>query len=450
MPEDVLRVVKDDNIKTIALRFTDLLGRWQKVEVRSSVLDPESMDRGIAVSKLSMNWIRKIQKGDIWMIPDPSSAFLDPFSEVPTLIMICNIHDPAVEQRYSHDARSIAQRAERYLLDTDIGETARFGLRLEYFLGPRTDNSLKAADTRQGTARVRSYKLRSEVHLPAAPPGALEDIRVQIAATLANVGIKLEANEIGTGGQSKIGVGLTSLTSMADNVMICKYVVENVVARRGMMATFMPPTDNTGSGVSVYQGIWLGERPLFAGDGYAGTAALMRHYIAGLVAHAPALLAICSASDKSLHRLSPSLKAPVNLDYSRFNRSSTARGPISRSDCRPRFAEFRCPGLPGNPYLAFAAMLMAGIDGFHYRLYNVDRDEPLERLTLDELALGLGSTLRLGSTEELRKALEADRAFLLRGDVFKPYEINALSNTIIRKVREPTGKYLPLDETFIA
>ena len=430
-PDDVLRVVNDDNIKTIALRFTDLRGRWQKVQVRSSVLDAESIDRGIGVSKSSMNWVRKVQKGDVLMIPDPASAFLDPFSEVPTLIMICNIHDPAVGQRYSHDARSIAQRAESYLLGTDIGETARYGLQFEYFLEARSEqsaNSLDATDTRRSSARVRSYKLRSEeVHLPAPPPGALEDVSAQIVAALENIGIKLEAHEVGTGSQSKIDVGFSALTSMADKVMISKYVVENVVARRGVTATFMPPMDNTGLGVGVYQGIWLGERPLFAGDGYAGTAALMRHYIAGLVAHASALLEIYWAGDKSHQRLVPSLKSPVNLDYSSVNHSSTTWTPMSTSDCKPRCAEFRCPGLPGNPYLAFAAMLMAGIDGFHNRLYNLDPDAPLDGLTLDELPSA--------SSKESRKALEVDHAFLLRGDVFSPDVIAAL--LIRSSVNEP-------------
>ena len=433
-PDDVLRAVNDDNIKTIALRFTDLRGRWQKVQVRSSVLDAESIDRGIGVSKSSMNWVRKVQKGDVLMIPDLASAFLDPFSEVPTIIMICNMHDPAVGQRYSHDARSIAQRAESYLLDTDIGDTARFSLQLEYFL--------EAHSTRRSGARVRSYKLRSEeVHLPAPPPGALEDVSAQIVATLENIGIKLEAHEVGTGGQSKIDLGFSALTNVADKVMICKYVVKNVVARRGVTATFMPPTD-TGLGVGVYQGIWLGERPLFAGDGYAGTAALMRHYIAGLVAHASALLEICWAGDKSHQRLVPSLKSPVNLDYSRVNHSSTTWTPMSTSNCKPRCAEFRCPGLPGNPYLAFAAMLMAGIDGFHNRLYNLDPDAPLDGLTLDELPSA--------SSKELRKALEVDHAFLLRGDVFSPDVIAALSDTIIRKRPKPTREWLPSKEPFIS
>jgi glutamine synthetase len=429
-PEDVLRAIKDERILTIALHFTDLTGRWQEVRVPSHVLELQSFDRGIGVSSSAIRLVRQIERDGMLMIPDPATALLDPISEQPTLIMICNIYDPIVGQRYSGDPRSIAQKAEAYLLHTDIGETVDFGLELEYFACDEAHiehsaRSLDAAKTQRGTARCRSNRtatlLPKKTHFSAPPPGVLEDVSMQLVATLEKVGITVEIHndEVATSGHCKVDVAPNTLTRMADNLMIYKYVVENVVRQRGITANFIPILGSRSSGVGVYQSIWLGERPLFAGNGYAGSAALMRHYIAGLVEHAAALLPICSRSGKSHRPLTPSLRVPVNLDYSRFDHSSMPQAPMNSRDLKASRAEFRCPGLPGNPYLAFAAMLMAGIDGFQNRLYHLPPDEPLEKLykPFHELASG--------SFESLLDALETDHAFLLQGDVFTPDVIEA-------------------------
>ena len=434
-PEDVLRVIKDERILTIALSFTDLTGRWQKVRVPSHVLELRSFDRGIELSSSAIRRVRQIERDDMLMVPDAATAFLDPISEQPTLIMICNICDPIVGQRYSGDPRSIAQKAEAYLLHTDIGETVNFGLALEYFVCneahiEQSATSMDAAKTKQSAAPSRSNHtatLRPEkTYFPAPPPRVLEDVSKQLVATLEKVGISVEIHndEFATSGHCKVDMAPNILTRMADNLMIYKYVVENVVRQRGMTANFIPTLGSSGSGVGVSQSIWLGQRPLFAGNGYAGSAALMRHYIAGLVEHAAALLRICSPSGKSHRPLTPSLRAPVNLDYSRFDHSSMSQAPMNSRDLKASRAEFRCPGLPGNPYLAFAAMLMAGIDGFQNRLYHLDPEEPLEKLykPFHELASG--------SFENLPDALETDHAFLLQGDVFTPDVIEAFLSSV--------------------
>ena len=435
-PEDVLRAIKDDKIQMIDLRFTDLSGLWQHCSVPPSVFGLESFEDGVGYSGSSIRGFQEIQESDMLAIPDPASAFLDPFTEMPVLVLICNIRDPVTGKSCTRDPRSIAQKAEAYLQTMQIGNTANFGLELEHFMfnEVRNDQSANhdyyeaaAAGANWSAARRvgpgQGHILRPKQGCPVPSADLLQDVRTQMVATLEQIGIKVGAphHEVATGGQGGIDMRYATLTRMADNMMVYKYVVENVARQCGMTATFMPRLrfGDHGSGMRVHQSIWQGEQPLFAGDGYAGTSALMRHYIAGLLEHAPALLSICAPRANSYRRLVPGFEAPANPGYSQRNHPAACRSPTDSPNPKAKRVEFRCPDSSCNPYLAFAAMLMAGIDGFHNRLYNVDPGEPIDRY-IDGLPSREPARIpsASGSLEESLDALEADHAFLLKGEVF--------------------------------
>jgi len=366
-------------------------------------------------------------------IPDPVSAFLDPFIEIPTLVMICNVRDPVTGQRYSRDPRYIAQKAEAYLLATEIGNAANFAIELEHFVfnGARNAQSASSDDHEGGTANANCSAARrgaagqdhilcpTDHYFPVPPVDALQEVRAQLVATIEKIGIRIRARDDGvvTIGQSEIEVCSSTWTRMADSLMIYRYVVQNVACRRGLRVACVPKplSGNNDCAMHVYQSIWLGERPLFAGDGYAGSSALMRHYVAGLLEHTPALLAICAPTANSYHPV-PGLEASVNRGHSLHDRSAVCRIPMSSPNPKAKRVEFCSPDPSCNPYLAFAAMLMAGIDRFDNRLYNFDPDRPIEALydlpshELAKIPPGPGSLDSLG----------VDCAFLLKSDVFTP------------------------------
>ena len=379
--EDVLRTIKDDNIEMIDLRFTDLPGLWQHFSVPPRAFDSDSIAEGVGFDGSSIRGFQEIQESDMLVVPDPTTAFLDPFAEARTLVLICDIRDPVTGQSYSRDARYIAQKAEVYLKSTGIGDASYFGPELEHFVfnEVRYDQGanygyyeIDAIEANWNAANKDGpslgHKLRpKEGYFPVPPADQLQDARTEMVSVLEEIGIAVEAHhhEVATGGQGEIDMRFASLTRMADNVMIYKYVVKNVARQRGMTATFMPKPlfGDNGSGMHVHQSIWKGERPLFAGDGYAGSSDLMRYYIGGLLKHAPALLAICAPTVNSYRRLVPGFEAPVNLGYSQRNRSAAVRIPMYSANPKTKRVEFRCPDPACNPYLAFAAMLMAGLDG---------------------------------------------------------------------------------------
>src|SRR5246500_1485346 len=435
-PEDVLRTIKDDKIEMIDLRFTDLPGLWQHFSAPPRALDLDSVSEGIGFDGSSIRGFQEIQESDMLVIPDPTTAFLDPFTEARTLVLICNIRDPVSGQSYSRDVRHIAQKAEAYLSGSGIGDISYFGPELEHFIfnEVRYDQGtnygyydIDAVEANWNAAREDrpslGHKLRpKEGYFPVPPADALQDVRSEIVLLLEKLGIAVEAHhhEVATGGQGEIDVRFAPLTAMADRVMIYKYVVKNVARQRGMTATFMPKPllGDNGSGMHVHQSIWKGEVPIFAGDGYAGSSELMRYYIGGLLKHAPALLAICAPTVNSYRRLVPGFEAPVNLGYSQRNRSAACRIPMYSPSPKAKRVEFRCPDPSCNPYLAFAAMLMAGLDGVQNRLHPGEPiDKNLYDLPPEELAKVPSAP---GSLEESLNALEADHAFLLKGDVFTP------------------------------
>ena len=373
-PDDVLKVIKDDQVAMVDLRFTDLPGLWQHFSVPPGALGPDSFAEGVGFDGSSIRGFQEIQESDMLVVPDPATAFLDPFTEAPTLVLICNIRDPVSGRAYSRDVRHIAQKAEAHLKGTGIADTAYLGPELEHFVfdAVRYDQGTNygfyeiAAIEANWSARNADgpglgYKLRpKEGYFPAPPADALQDARTSMVLALERIGIAVEAHhhEVATGGQGEIDMRFAPLTRMADNVLVYKHVVKNVARRRGMTATFMPKPlfGDNGSGMHVHQSLWQGDQPLFAGEGYAGSSDMMRHYIGGLLEHAPALLAICAPTVNSYRRV-PGFEAPVNLGYSQRNRSATCRILMYSAGPRAKRVEFRCPDPSCN---MLAAMLMAG------------------------------------------------------------------------------------------
>lgn len=433
-PEGFLKTIKDNKVEMVDLRFTDIPGLWQHFSVPPRALDHDAIVDGVGFDGSSIRGFQEIQESDMLVVPDPATAFLDPFSEVPTLVVICTIRDPVTGESYSRDSRHIAQKAEMYLKGTGIGDTAYFGPELEHFVfdGVRYDQGTNYGfyeiesreanwDAGEGNGPGLGHKLRpKEGYFPVPPADTLQDARTEMVLLLEKLGIPVEAHhhEVATGGQGEIDMRFTTLTRMADNVMVYKYVVKGVARRRGMTATFMPKPlfGDNGSGMHVHQSIWKGKTPIFAGDGYAGTSELMRHYIGGLLKHASALCAICAPTVNSYRRLVPGFEAPVNLGYSQRNRSAACRIPMYTADPKAKRVEFRCPDPAANPYLCFAAMLMAGLDGVERR---INPGEPIDKNLYDLPPEEMAKVPKApGTLDEALDALERDHQFLLAGNVF--------------------------------
>jgi glutamine synthetase len=433
-PEDLLKAIKDNKIDMIDLRFTDIPGLWQHFSVPPRALDQNAIVEGVGFDGSSIRGFQEIQESDMLVVPDPSTAFLDPFTEAPTVSLICNIRDPVTGESYSRDPRYVAQKAETYLKGTGIGDISYFGPELEHFVfnevryDQGTNYGFYEIDAQEanweageGKGPSLGHKLRpKEGYFPVPPADTLQDTRTEMVLLLERLGIPVEAHhhEVATGGQGEIDMRFTTLTRMADNVMIYKHVVKNVARRRGMTATFMPKPlfGDNGSGMHVHQSIWKGKKPIFAGDGYAGSSEVMRYYIGGLLKHAPALCAICAPTVNSYRRLVPGFEAPVNLGYSQRNRSAACRIPMYSPDPKAKRVEFRCPDPAANPYLCFAAMLMAGLDGIQRRINPGDPiDKNLYDLPPEEMAMVPKAP---GTLDEALDALEGDDKFLLEGNVF--------------------------------
>jgi glutamine synthetase len=433
-PEDLLKAIKDNKIEMIDLRFTDIPGLWQHFSVPPRALDRDAMVEGVGFDGSSIRGFQEIQESDMLVVPDPATAFLDPFAEVPTLDLICNIRDPVTGESYSRDARFVAQKAETYLAGTGIGDTSYFGPELEHFVfnGVRYDQGTNYGfyeidaqeanwEAGEGNTPSLGHKLRpKEGYFPVPPADTLQDTRTEMVLLLEKLGIPVEAHhhEVATGGQGEIDMRFTTLTRMADNVMIYKYVVKGVARKRGMTATFMPKPlfGDNGSGMHVHQSIWKGKKPIFAGDGYAGSSEVMRYYIGGLLKHAPALCAICAPTVNSYRRLVPGFEAPVNLGYSQRNRSAACRIPMYSPDPKAKRVEFRCPDPAANPYLCFAAMLMAGLDGIQRR---ISPGDPIDKNLYDLPPAEMAKVPKApGTLDEALDALESDHKFLMEGNVF--------------------------------
>jgi glutamine synthetase len=433
--EDLLKAIKDDKVQMIDLRFSDLPGVWQHFSVPPSAVNIDALEEGIGFDGSSIRGFQEIQESDMLVVPDPTTAFVDPFTPATTLVLICNIRDPVTGQSYSRDPRFIAQKAETYLKGTGRADTSYFGPEAEFFVfndvryGQGINYAFHEIDSREGSwntgkeeAPNLGHKPRpKEGYFPVPPTDSMQALRTEMVLTMESLGIQIEAHhhEVATGGQNEIDMRFTTLTRMADNLMIYKYVVKNTARQHDMTATFMPKPlfEDNASGMHVHQSLWKGETNLFYDKGdYAELSELGRYYIGGLLTHAWALCGLCAPTTNSYRRLVPGYEAPINLVYSQRNRSACCRIPMYSPNPRAKRVEFRSPDPSCNPYLAFAAMLMAGLDGIDKR---IDPGSPIDKNLYDlppAEAKEVKSTP--GSLDQALDALERDHAFLLRGDVF--------------------------------
>ncbi len=413
----------------VDLKFCDLLGTWQHVTLPVTAFDETAFDEGLGFDGSSIRGWQGIQDSDMLLMPDPESAIIDPATEAPTLSLVCEIVDPLTREPYGKDPRGVARRAEAYLRASGVADTAYFGPECEFFVfdevhydsGPnRAHYSVDSAEGYWNSGKPGlGYTARlKEGYFPTAPHDTLHDLRTQMVLTLERIGIPCEFHhhEVASGGQCEIDLRFTTLTRMADQIMTYKYVIKNVARAAGKTVTFMPKPlfGDNGSGMHTHQSLWLGGETLMADpEGYAGLSELARAYVGGLLAHAPALLAFCAPTTNSYRRLVPGYEAPVNLVYSQRNRSACIRIPMYSDSPKAKRIEFRCPDAAANPYLAFAAMLMAGLDGIERGL---DPGAPADYDLFEEQR---GDVPQVpGSLAEALDALESDHEFLTAGGVF--------------------------------
>jgi glutamine synthetase len=430
---DILKFAKDNNVQVIDLRFIDFPGTWQHLSVPITELE-DLLEDGRGFDGSSIRGWKAIDCSDMIIRPDLSTGFLDPFYKHPTLTFICNVYDPVTQEPYSRDPRYIAQKAEAYLKSTGIGDVSYWGPEAEFFVfnSIRYQNSVNESyvhiDSVEGqwnTGKNENpnlgYKPRyKEGYFPLSPTDTLQDLRAEMVIEMQKVGIRVECqhHEVATAGQCEIDMRFSSLTTMADHLCWYKYIVKNVAKKHNMTATFMPKPlyGDNGSGMHCHQSIWKENKPLFAGDAYAGMSKMAMHYIGGLLKHAPALAAIITPTMNSYKRLIPGFEAPVNLAYSSRNRSAAIRIPMYSASPKAKRLEFRSPDPSCNPYLAFSAMLLAGIDGIQNK---IDPGQPLDRDIYSMSAEELKDVPSMpGSLSDALENLEKDHAFLLKGDVF--------------------------------
>ncbi len=430
----VMELIKSRNIQMVDLRFMDLPGLWQHFTVPAQAFSEEAFKDGVGFDGSSIRGWRSIHESDMIVIPDPHSAFIDPFFAQPTVTLICDILDPVTHEPYPRDPRNIALKATSYLLSTGIADTAFFGCEAEFFVFDdirfdQTANSgyyfLDSNEGRWNSGRDENpnlgYKPRyKEGYFPVPPTDSLSDLRGEMVKLMHDVGLHVEAHhhEVATAGQCEIDMRFDKLVQTADNLMKFKYVVKNTALRYGKTATFMPKPlfGDNGSGMHTHQSLWKNGQPLFPGSGYAGLSEMALFYAGGLLKHARALAALIAPTTNSYKRLVPGFEAPVNLAYSRRNRSASIRIPMYTENPKAKRLEFRPPDPSCNPYLALAAQLMAGLDGV---LNRIDPGSPLDK---DLYALPPEEMKNIptmpGSLGEALDELERDHEFLLKGDVF--------------------------------
>ena len=432
-PAEVIKAAKD--VKIVDLKFVDLPGVWQHFSLPVEDLNEDLFDEGIGFDGSSIRGFQLIHESDMLLVADPETAYVDPVLQIPTLSLTCNVLDPITRQRYTRDPRYIAQKAESYLKSTGIADVSYWGPELEFYIFDEVrydqtahcgyyyiDSEEGVWNTGQSGAPNLGYKLRhKEGYFPVPPADAFQDLRSEIVLKLKEVGVHAEVHhhEVGTAGQAEIDMRYTSLTKMADNVMFYKYVIRNVCKRHGRTATFMPKPifGDNGSGMHTHQSLWKGQKNVFWDEkGYAQISQTAKYYIGGLLRHAPALLGLCAPTTNSYRRLVPGFEAPVNLVYSQRNRSAAVRIPVYSKSSKSKRIEFRCPDPASNPYLCFAAQLMAGLDGIKNKIdpgHPIDKD--LYELEPEEAAKVKSTP---GSLGEVLDALDKDHSWLLAGDVF--------------------------------
>ncbi len=433
-PREVLAMCREKEVKAVDLRFADFLGAWQHFTIPVGKLEEDTFEDGLGFDGSSIRGWQAINESDMLLVPVPDTAVVDPFATIPTLSIICNIQDPITREDYSRDPRNVARKAVNYLKGTGIADTCFIGPEAEFFVfdDVRFDQNAHEgyfhvdsveAEWNRGREELPNlgYKLRhKEGYFPCPPSDQLMDIRNEMMLTMIQAGIDVEAqhHEVATAGQCEIDMRFQELVRMADQMCLYKYIVRNVARRHGKTVTFMPKPlyGDNGSGMHTHISLWKEGHPLFAGSGYAGLSEMALHAMGGILRHAPALLAITNPTTNSYKRLVPGYEAPVNLAYSQRNRSASCRIPMYSASPKTKRIEFRCPDPTCNPYLAFAAILLAAIDGIQNK---VNPGPPLDRDIYDLPPEELAKVPKApGSLDEALAALERDHDFLLRGDVF--------------------------------
>ena len=434
-PQEVLTLIKEKSIKYVDFKFQDFPGTWQHFTVPSHCLEAESFEEGFGFDGSSIRGWQAINESDMLILPDPTTAFVDPFREHSTLSLTCSILDPITLQPYTRDPRNVAKKCEEYIKSTGLADAVYFGPEAEFFIfdhvrcGQAANYGMYEIDSVEGVwnsdAECDGHNLghrprHKEGYFPVPPTDTLQDIRSEMVDVLISLGIDVEAHhhEVATAGQCEIDMRFGPMVRMADQLMMYKYVLKNVAARHGKTVTFMPKPmyGDNGSGMHVHSSLWKNGKPLFAGDKYAGLSQMALHYIGGILKHADALIAFCAPTTNSYKRLVPGYEAPVNLAYSQRNRSAAVRIPMYSPSPKAKRVEFRCPDPSCNPYFAFAAIAMAGVDGI---LNKTDPGDPLDKNLYDLPPEELAKVPKVpGSLADAVNALEKDHQFLLQGDVF--------------------------------
>ncbi|MGH1562595.1 type I glutamate--ammonia ligase [Mumia sp. DW29H23] len=434
--DELLAYIRDEGVKFVDVRFTDLPGIQQHFTVPVSSFDEAVFEDGLMFDGSSVRGFQAIHESDMALFPDPTTAYIDPFRPEKTLALEFFIHDPLTGEAYSRDPRNIARKAEAYLASTGIGDTAFFAPEAEFYVfdsarfetsanrGFYEIDSIAGAWNTGAEEEARGYKVRYKGgYFPVSPTDHFADLRNEMVLKLEDSGLQVERahHEVGTAGQAEINYRFDTLLKAADDVMKFKYIIRNTAWAAGKTATFMPKPifGDNGSGMHCHQSIWKDGEPLFYDEaGYGGLSETARHYIGGILKHAPSLLAFTNPTVNSYHRLVPGFEAPIALVYSSRNRSACVRIPITGSNPKAKRIEFRCPDPSANPYLAFSALLLAGIDGIKNKIEppepidkNIYELPPDEYNQIESVPTSLGAVL---------DSLEADHEFLTQGDVFTP------------------------------
>jgi len=438
-PQEVIKLMKDQDVKFVDFKFMDFPGTQQHITVPAAGMTEDIFKDGQGFDGSSIRGWAEIDQSDMLMMPDPTTAMIDPFCEHKTLTMVCTIMDPITREKYSRDPRNTAIKAEAYLKSTGIGDTAFCGPELEFFLFSEqraeytAGSSMHHVDSPEaawntGKDERDDYgrpNLGAKIgykggYFPNPPTDTLQDVRSEIVSVMQSAGMIIEAHhhEVATAGQCEIDMKFDTLLKMGDMCALYKYIVKNVARQHGLVANFMPKPlfGDNGSGMHTHMSIWKGGKNLFAGNGYAGLSETGLFFIGGILKHARAIIAFTNPTTNSYKRLVPGYEAPVNLAYSARNRSASIRIPMLSTSEKAKRVEFRCPDPSANPYYAFSAILMAGLDGIQNRIHPGD---PLDKNIYDlppDVAKSVPKTP--GSLEEALQALEEDHEFLLKGDVF--------------------------------
>ena len=435
-PDDVIRKARDAGVQMLDVRFCDLPGQWQHFSMPIKELQADIFSDGLGFDGSSIRGFQAINESDMLLMPDAASAFVDPCLKVPTMALVCDVVDPVTGHRYSRDPRYVAYKAEEYLVKSGIATTSYWGPEAEFYIfnSVRFDQNAHEgyyhidseegiwnSGSNGGQPNMGHRPRHKEGYFPVPPVDKLQDLRSKITLALEAAGIDVEVHhhEVGTAGQTEIDMRFGTLVRMADQTMMYKYIVKNVCDQHGYTATFMPKPlfGDNGSGMHVHQSLWKGDQNLFySADGYGLISETARHYIGGLIQHAPALLAFAAPTTNSYRRLVPGYEAPINLIYSQRNRSAICRIPVYSKSAKSKRIEFRAPDPSCNPYLTFAALLMAGLDGVKNRI------EPPAPIDKDLYELDAAERILVkntpGSLTEVLDALEHDHGFLLEGGVF--------------------------------